>query len=88
MATAPITGVARTGDREVLGPAVGDSEDGRLLDRLPAVPLARGLTGVKLVISDAAGSGVGIRQSAAGVSLEKASLSSSTEGRIGLAWRR
>jgi transposase-like protein len=47
------TGVARTGDREVLGLAVGDSEDGAFWTAFLRSLRARGLTGVQLVISDA-----------------------------------
>lgn len=47
------TGVARTGDREVLGLAVGDSEDGAFWTAFLRSLRARGLGGVKLVISDA-----------------------------------
>jgi hypothetical protein len=47
------TGVTRTGDREVLGCAVGDSEDGAFWLAFLRSLRARGLTGVQLVISDA-----------------------------------
>jgi len=47
------TGVARTGDREVLGLAVGDSEDGAFWTAFLRSLRARGLSGVKLVVSDA-----------------------------------
>jgi transposase-like protein len=47
------TGVARTGDREVLGLAVGDSEDGAFWTAFLRSLRARGLSGVQLVISDA-----------------------------------
>ncbi|HZQ76375.1 MAG TPA: IS256 family transposase [Acidimicrobiia bacterium] len=47
------TGVARTGDREVLGLAVGDSEDGAFWTAFLRSLRARGLGGVQLVISDA-----------------------------------
>jgi putative transposase len=47
------TGVARTGDREVLGVEVGDSEDGSFWIAFLRSLRTRGLTGVKLVISDA-----------------------------------
>lgn len=46
------TGVTRTGDREVLGVAVGDSEDGAFWTAFLQGLRARGLGGVKLVISD------------------------------------
>ena len=47
------TGVARTGDREVLGCAAGDSEDGAFWMAFLRSLRARGLHGVQLVISDA-----------------------------------
>jgi putative transposase len=47
------TGVARTGDREVLGCAAGDSEDGAFWMAFLRSLRARGLHGVKLVTSDA-----------------------------------
>lgn len=47
------TGVTITGDREVLGLAVGDSEDGAFWTTFLRGLRARGLTGVRLVISDA-----------------------------------
>ena len=47
------TGVTRAGDREVLGLAVGDSEDGAFWTAFLRSLRARGLTGVRLVISDA-----------------------------------
>jgi putative transposase len=47
------TGVSRSGDREVLGVEVGDSEDGAFWIAFLRSLRARGLTGVKLVISDA-----------------------------------
>jgi len=47
------TGVTRTGDREVLGCAVGDSEDGAFWLAFLRSLRARGLAGVQLVISDA-----------------------------------
>ncbi len=47
------TGVTRNGDREVLGLAVGDSEDGAFWTAFLRSLRARGLTGVRLVISDA-----------------------------------
>ena len=47
------TGVTRAGDREVLGLAVGDSEDGAFWTAFLRSLRARGLGGVKLVISDA-----------------------------------
>jgi transposase-like protein len=47
------TGVTRAGDREVLGLAVGDSEDGAFWTAFLRSLRARGLSGVRLVISDA-----------------------------------
>jgi len=47
------TGVAATGEREVLGVAVGDSEDGAFWTAFLRGLRARGLAGVRLVISDA-----------------------------------
>jgi transposase-like protein len=47
------TGVTRTGDREVLGCAAGDSEDGAFWTAFLRSLRARGLAGVQLVISDA-----------------------------------
>ena len=47
------TGVTRDGDREVLGLAVGDSEDGAFWTAFLRSLRARGLSGVQLVISDA-----------------------------------
>ena len=46
------TGVTATGDREVLGVAVGDSEDGAFWTAFLQSLRARGLGGVQLVISD------------------------------------
>src|SRR3954451_21607976 len=46
------TGVTATGDREVLGVAVGDSEDGAFWTAFLQGLRARGLGGVQLVISD------------------------------------
>lgn len=46
------TGVTATGDREVLGVEVGDSEDGAFWTSFLRSLRARGLSGVKLVISD------------------------------------
>lgn len=46
------TGVTSTGDREVLGIEVGDSEDGAFWTAFLRSLRARGLSGVKLVISD------------------------------------
>ena len=46
------TGVTATGDREVLGVEVGDSEDGAFWTGFFRSLRARGLTGVQLVISD------------------------------------
>jgi putative transposase len=47
------TGVAADGHREVLGFAVGDSEDGAFWTAFLRSLKARGLTGTQLVISDA-----------------------------------
>lgn len=47
------TGVTHTGDREVLGLGVGDSEDGAFWTSFLRSLRARGLGGVQLVISDA-----------------------------------
>jgi len=47
------TGVTASGDREVLGLAVGDSEDGAFWTAFLRSLRARGLLGVRLVISDA-----------------------------------
>ncbi len=47
------TGVTKSGDREVLGLAVGDSEDGAFWTAFLRSLRARGLGGVRLVISDA-----------------------------------
>lgn len=47
------TGVTERGDREVLGLAVGDSEDGAFWTAFLRSLRARGLSGVRLVISDA-----------------------------------
>jgi transposase-like protein len=47
------TGVTTSGDREVLGLAVGDSEDGAFWTAFLRSLRSRGLTGIRLVISDA-----------------------------------
>jgi len=47
------TGVTERGDREVLGLAVGDSEEGAFWTAFLRSLRARGMTGVRLVISDA-----------------------------------
>jgi putative transposase len=47
------TGISATGEREVLGLEVGDSEDGAFWTAFLRSLRARGLKGVKLVISDA-----------------------------------
>ncbi len=47
------TGVAADGNREVLGLAVGDSEDKAFWTAFLRSLRARGLAGVRLVISDA-----------------------------------
>jgi transposase-like protein len=46
------TGVTETGDREVLGLAIGDSEDGAFWTEFLQSLRARGLRGVELVVSD------------------------------------
>ena len=46
------TGVAKTGDREVLGIDIGDSEDGAFWTAFLKSLRARGLAGTQLVISD------------------------------------
>ena len=46
------TGVAETGDREVLGLAIGDSEDGAFWTEFLQSLRERGLRGVELVVSD------------------------------------
>ena len=46
------TGVTMDGSREVLGLAVGDSEDGAFWTEFLRSLRARGLSGVRLVISD------------------------------------
>jgi transposase-like protein len=66
------TGVRADGWREVLGFAVGDSEDGAFWTAFLRSLKARGLAGVQLVISDAH---VGLKQAIAGVL-------------IGAAWQR
>ena len=66
------TGVAADGRREVLGFAVGDSEDGAFWTAFLRSLKARGLAGVQLVISDAH---EGLRQAIAAVL-------------IGAAWQR
>lgn len=66
------TGVARNGDREVLGVAVGDSEDGAFWTAFLQGLRARGLSGVQLVISD---HHLGLKQAIASVF-------------IGAAWQR
>jgi putative transposase len=60
------TGVSRTGDREVLGVEVGDSEDGAFWIAFLRGLRARGLAGVKLVISDAH---LGLREAISSVML-------------------
>jgi putative transposase len=63
------TGVTRNGDREVLGVEVGDSEDGAFWIAFLRGLRARGLTGVKLVISDAH---LGLREAISSVMLNAA----------------
>jgi putative transposase len=60
------TGVSRSGDREVLGVEVGDSEDGAFWIAFLRGLRARGLAGVKLVISDAH---LGLREAISSVML-------------------
>jgi putative transposase len=60
------TGVSRSGDREVLGVEVGDSEDGAFWIAFLRSLRARGLAGVKLVISDAH---LGLREAISAVML-------------------
>ena len=60
------TGVTQGGDREVLGLAVGDSEDGAFWTEFLRSLRARGLGGVRLVVSDAH---LGIREAVATVML-------------------
>ena len=60
------TGVTRSGDREVLGVEVGDSEDGAFWIAFLRGLRARGLTGVQLVISDAH---LGLREAISSVML-------------------
>jgi putative transposase len=60
------TGVSRSGDREVLGVEVGDSEDGTFWIAFLRSLRARGLSGVKLVISDAH---LGLREAISAVML-------------------
>jgi putative transposase len=60
------TGVTRSGDREVLGVEVGDSEDGAFWIAFLRSLRARGLTGVQLVISDAH---MGLREAISAVML-------------------
>jgi putative transposase len=63
------TGVTQSGDREVLGLAVGDSEDGAFWTAFLRSLRARGLAGVRLVISDAH---LGLQQAIATVMLGSA----------------
>jgi transposase-like protein len=53
MALVLATGVTSTGERQVLGLEVGPSEDGAFWQQFLRGLVARGLTGVQLVISDA-----------------------------------
>ena len=53
MAVVLATGVSITGERAVLGLEVGPSEDGAFWQQFLRGLVARGLTGVRLVISDA-----------------------------------
>jgi putative transposase len=60
------TGVTRSGEREVLGVEVGDSEDGAFWIAFLRGLRARGLTGTQLVISD---SHLGLREAISSVML-------------------
>lgn len=60
------TGVTQSGEREVLGLAVGDSEDGAFWTEFLRSLRARGLSGVRLVVSDAH---LGLKQAIATVML-------------------
>ena len=55
MAVVLATGVSTTGERAVLGLEVGPSEDGAFWQQFLRGLVARGLTGVRLVVSDAHG---------------------------------
>jgi hypothetical protein len=61
------TGVGSTGEREVLGVEVGDSEDGAFWTGFLRGLRARGLTGVQLVISD---HHLGLKAAIAGVQVD------------------
>ena len=66
------TGVAATGEREVLGLAVGDSEDEVFWTEFLRSLRARGLAGVRLVISDAhAGLTKAVRKVLSGASWQR-----------------
>ena len=66
------TGITATGDREVLGVDIGDSEDETFWTRFLRSLRERGLAGVRLVISDAhAGLTASIRKGFAGASWQR-----------------
>jgi len=66
------TGITANGDREILGVAIGDSEDETFWTRFLRSLKQRGLTGVRLVISDAhAGLIKSIRKCFAGASWQR-----------------
>ena len=66
------TGITATGDREVLGVDIGDSEDETFWTRFLRSLRARGLSGVRLVISDAhAGLKASIRKCFTGASWQR-----------------
>ncbi len=66
------TGITATGDREILGVDVGDSEDETFWTRFLRSLRKRGLSGVRLVISDAhAGLKASIRKNFSGASWQR-----------------
>ena len=66
------TGISVNGDREILGVDIGDSEDETFWTRFLRSLRTRGLTGVRLVISDAhAGLKASIRKCFAGASWQR-----------------
>ena len=66
------TGITANGDREILGVAIGDSEDETFWTRFLRSLKQRGLAGVRLVISDAhAGLRASIRKCFAGASWQR-----------------
>jgi len=69
------TGITANGDREVLGVDIGDSEDETFWTRFLRSLRARGLAGVRLVISDAhAGLKAAIRKCFTGASWQRSSV--------------